>query len=105
MTALVTFALAAAVTFLLRSSMMLVGHRWAESERLADLTALVTPAVLAAMIASSLVLVHGHRAAPHPGAVLAVVVAWLAVRRTGNLGVGLALGLGVNALLLLAGVG
>jgi len=101
----VAFTLAAAVTWLLRSWMTLAGGRLVESEKFAELTSLVTPAVLAAMVASAVLLVHGELATPRVGSVAAVLVAFLTVRRTGNVGLGLALGLAVHAVGVFAGVG
>lgn len=105
MTVLLTFALAAAVTFALRAWMTVAGGRLVESERFTEVTALVTPAVLAVMVASALFLGHGEAAAPTVAAATAVLVAFLAVRRTGNLVLGLAAGLVANAVLVLAGLG
>ncbi len=76
-----------------------------ESPRFAELTALVTPAVLAAMIASALLLGHGHGSALPMSAVVAVLAAFAVVRRTGNVALGLVLGLVVNALVPALGIG
>jgi branched-subunit amino acid transport protein len=105
MTALLAFVLAALVTWLLRSWMTLAGDRVVESDRFAELTSLVTPAVLSAMVASAVLLVHGELATPRIGAIAAVGVAFLAVRRTGNVGLGLVLGLAVNAVAVFGGLG
>ncbi|MEZ5092844.1 AzlD domain-containing protein [Nocardioides sp.] len=105
MMVLLTFTLAAVVTFALRAWMTVAGGRLVESERFAELTALVTPAVLAAMIASALLLGHGHATTPAVASVAAVVAAFAVVRRTGNVGLGLALGLAVNACLMFVGLG
>ncbi|TIC88888.1 hypothetical protein E8D34_04355 [Nocardioides sp. GY 10113] len=103
-TVLVTFALAALVTYLLRVWMTVAGGRLVESERFLELTSLVTPAVLAAMIASGVVLVHGEPTLPPVGAVVAVAVAFAVVRRTRNVGIGLVAGLAVNGLALFVGL-
>ncbi|MEQ6901395.1 AzlD domain-containing protein [Nocardioides sp. YIM 152588] len=105
MTVLLTFALAAAATYLLRVWMTVAGGRLADSDRLAALSALVTPAVLAGMVASGVLLVHGSPSVPQVGAVLAVAAAFVVVRRTGNVGIGLVAGLLVNGLVVLVGIG
>lgn len=94
MTALIAFALAALVTFLLRSSMTLVGAASA-SPRAGRWIALVSPAVLTAMVASALLLDHGEVVRPVLGEVLAVGAGVLAVRKTGNVSMALAVGLPV----------
>lgn len=104
MTVVLTFSLAAVVTFALRSWMTVAGGRLVESPRFAELTALVTPAVLAAMIASGLLLTHGRASVPAAGALLAVLAAFWTVRRSGNVAVGLVVGLAVHALALAVGL-
>ncbi|GAA1478709.1 hypothetical protein GCM10009623_31550 [Nocardioides aestuarii] len=104
MTVVLTFVLAAAVTFAMRAWMTVAGGRLVESERFAELTRLVTPAVLAVMVSSALLLGHDGAARPSVAAVVAVLVAFLTVRRTGNLVLGLVVGLVANAGLLLTGL-
>lgn len=94
MTAVIAFSIAAAVTFLLRSSMTWAGGAVA-SPRVAAWIALVTPAVLTAMVASALVLDHGVVHRPGVADATAVVVAIVAVRRTGNVSTALLVGLPV----------
>lgn len=92
MTAVIAFTLAAVVTFLLRSSMTLTGATSA-SERVTSSIALVSPAVLTAMIASALLLDHGELVRPSIGETLAIGSAIVCVRRTGNVSFALAVGL------------
>lgn len=94
MTAVLAFTIAAAVTFLLRSSMTLVGVT-AASSRVRAQVALVSPAVLTAMIASALFLDHDQFVWPPAGEALAIGSAALAVSRTGNVAVAMAVGLPV----------
>ena len=94
MTAVLAFSLAAAVTFLLRSSMTLTGAA-ADAPPPAAWIALVTPAVLTAMVASALLLDHGELVRPQIADLLAILAAIVAVRRTGNVSVALAVGLPV----------
>lgn len=93
MSIILAFVAAAVVTYLLRSSMSIIGvGRSAAIQR--GIT-LVTPAVLAAMIASSLFVHHGDVAIPALPEVVAVVASAAVARRTGNVGLGLAAGLPV----------
>lgn len=92
MIAIVAFTLAAVVTFLLRSSMTLAGAASASS-RIGSWIALVSPAVLMAMVASALFLDHGRMVSPRLGEAFAIGVAVLAVRKTGNVSMALAVGL------------
>lgn len=92
MTAIVGFTLAAAATFLLRSTMTFAGAS-SGSPRVAAWIALVTPAVLATMVASALFLDHGEVIRPRLGEAIAVGVAVLAVRKTRNVSLALAVGL------------
>lgn len=94
MTALVAFTLAAAATFVLRSSMTFAGAGSASS-RVGACVALVAPAVLAAMVASSLFLDHGDLARPRLGEAVAIGAALAVVRKTGNVSAALAVGLPV----------
>lgn len=105
MTAVLVFVLAAAVTWLLRAWMTVAGGRLVESERFTELTSLVTPAVLAAMVASAVFVSHGAVAMPGVSAVAAVLAAFLIARRTGNVGLGLVVGLVLHALLGFLGLG
>lgn len=105
MTAIAAFVVAAAVTYVLRSSMTVAGTRVAQSPRLISMTALVTPAVLASMIAAALFGGHGHTTTPAVAEVAAVVAAFVMARRTGNFGLALAVGMPVYWLASLAPLG
>ena len=95
MTAVLAFTIAAVVTFLLRSSMTVAGVTFA-SPRVRAQVALVSPAVLTAMIASALFLDHAAVLVwPSAGEALAIGSAALAVRKTGNAAVAMAVGLPV----------
>lgn len=98
------FALAAAVTYVLRGSMTIAGDRVARSTRLATVTALVTPAVLASILITGLAGHDGRLSAPPPADLAAVVAAFVVARRTGNFGLALAVGLPVYWLGRLAGL-
>ncbi|MBX3315161.1 MAG: AzlD domain-containing protein [Actinobacteria bacterium] len=95
MIVIVTFVAAAAVTYLLRSSMVLAGDRLQESDGVRTAVELTAPAVLAAMIAGALLVHHGTVSAPALAEVAAIGAAVVAVRRTGNVGAALAAGLPV----------
>lgn len=94
MTAVLAFSLAGAVTFGLRSSMTIV-ERSATSPRLGSWIALVSPAVLTAIIASALLVDHDEIVWPRIGETLAIASAVCAVRKTGNMSLALAVGLPV----------
>ena len=89
------FTIAAAITYALRASMTIAGSRLIRSERFASVIGLATPAVLAAMIASALATHHRQFGTPAPVELAAVGLAFVVARRTGNLGLALALGLPV----------
>jgi branched-subunit amino acid transport protein len=91
-TAVIAFTLAAVVTFLLRSSMTLTGAASAATPP-ASWIALVSPAVLTAMLASALFVDHGVLVRPQFDELLAIVAALIGVRRTGNVSVALVIGL------------
>ena len=109
MTALTIFAIGGLVTFLLRSSMLVFGDRLTSSAMATLAIGLVSPAVLTAIIASALFLDQRAIALPHPAAVLSVAGAVVAVRRTSNVGMALAVGLPiywvVTATMAVTGVG
>ena len=92
--AVLAFSVAGAVTFLLRSSMILAGMGTG-SPRPARWIALVTPAVLTAMLVSALVVDHGVVTRPPIAEPLAILAAVVGVRRFGNVSVALAVGLPV----------
>lgn len=94
MTAVLAFTLAGAVTYLLRSSVIIAGAAFS-SPKIGPWIALVSPAVLTALVASALLLDTGKMMTPELGEALAVGAAVLAVRRTGNVSVALAVGLPV----------
>lgn len=93
MTVFLTFAIAAAVTYLLRSSMMIAGDRFASSPTVESAIGLVSPAVMTAIVASALLLDHGRIGLPDLASVLAVGGAIVAVRRTANVSMALVVGL------------
>lgn len=93
MIALATFVAAAAITYVLRSSMVVAGDRLLGSDRLQTVIALTSPAVLAAMLASALFAHGGRVAVPALAEAGAIVAAIVAVRRTGNVSTALAAGL------------
>ena len=80
-------------TYAFRASLVVAVDRYGAPGWLDQLLAVVTPAVLAAMAASSLLLRHGEPAWPALIDVLAVAAAVIVVRRTRNVGLGLAVGL------------
>ena len=95
MTIIVAFVVAAAVTFAMRSSMSLVGvHR---SSDLKTAVAAITPQVLAAMVASALFVRHGDLHLPTIAEVVTLGTAFAIARKTGNVGLALAVGLPVHA--------
>ncbi len=93
MTVLVAIILAGIGTYLLRASLVLAPERFAVGDRLAGTLPLVAPAVLAAVIASSLFVADGRPTAPSPLDVVVVGAALVTVRRTGSLGLALVVGL------------
>ncbi|MDH4145563.1 MAG: AzlD domain-containing protein [Acidimicrobiia bacterium] len=92
MSILATFLVAAAVTYALRSGVTVIGRPVPEGiDRIAGL---VTPAILASMVSSSLLL-HGPGRDiefPSPAVVAAVVCAFVVVRLRRNVALGLAAG-------------
>lgn len=93
MTAVAVFAVAGMITYLLRSSMAVFGDRLISSTIADSAIALVSPAVLTAIIASTVLLEHGELAPPDIAGVLSVTGAVIAVRRTSNVSMALAVGL------------
>lgn len=93
MNAIAIFAVAGMITFVLRSSMVLFGDRLNSSAIVESAIGLVSPAVLAAIIASALLLDRGHVVQPDIAGILAVAGAVVAVRRTSNVSLALAVGL------------
>jgi len=104
MTAILAFSFAAAITYFMRSSVTLAGAA-ASAPRIGPWLALVSPAVLMALVASSLVLDHGTVVVPHGGETLAIVLAAVAVRVSGNVSMALAVGLPVYWLTSALGLG
>ena len=88
MTAVVAFSLAAVVTYLLRSGMTLTPAGWA-ANRQESWGALVSPAVLTAMVLTALVLDHGDVVRPALAEMLAIIAAIDGDRRSGNMSVAL----------------
>lgn len=95
MTAVVAFGLAAVATYLLRSCMTVWGKRFTESARLGAAITLVSPAVLAGIVVSSLLLQDGQIKQLRLVELVAVVAAVVAVRRTNNVSAALFVGLPV----------
>ena len=93
MTAVTVFAVAGLITYLLRCSMLVFGNRLTSSTVAEPAIGLVSPAVLTAIIASALLLEHGEIARPDIAGVLSVAGAVIAVRRTSNVSMALAVGL------------
>lgn len=93
MTAITIFIVAGSATYLLRSSMVMFGDRLTSSTIAESVIGRVTPAVLAAIIASALLLDHGEVARPELAGLVAVAGAVVAVRRTSNVGMALIVGL------------
>lgn len=87
------FALAGLITYLLRSSMLLFGDRLTASSLAESAIRMTSPAVLTAIVASALFLDHGQATRPDLAAAAPVVSAVVAVRRTSNVGMALAVGL------------
>ena len=96
MTLLVTFVLAIAGTYVVRSSMVLGADRLPiVSTWLLPRLHLIAPSVLAALVATSVLGATGTVALPSAGSLLAITAAFVAVRRTGNPVAALAAGLPV----------
>ena len=93
MSTLVAMALLGLGTYALRASMVVAVDRFGAPAWLDQLLATVTPAVHAAMVASSHVVHHGEPAWPALADVLAVAAGAAVVHRTRNVGLGLAVGL------------
>ncbi len=93
MSAIVVFAVAGVVTYLLRCSMVVLGDRLTTSAVVESAIGLVSPAVLTAVIASAFFLEHGQVVRPDVAGVLSVAGAVVAVRRTSNVSMALAVGL------------
>ncbi len=104
MNTITVFAIAALATYLLRSFVVLAGDRVAQSRALESVIGLVSPAVLAAIVASSLLVHDGSVAAPDPAGLTAAVGALVAVRRTGNVAAALFIGLPIYWLGALVGL-
>jgi branched-subunit amino acid transport protein len=84
--------LAGAGTYLLRISMLAAHDSFGTPRWLEGRLHLVGPSVLSAILVSSMVSVHGHRTTPDLAALIAVATAFVAVRRTGNIGWALIVG-------------
>lgn len=99
------FAVAALGTYLLRASVILLGDRLHMCASIERTIGLVAPAVLSAIVVSSLALKDHQLVRPDLAAVLAVAGAFLAVRRTSNVSMALATGLPIYWLGVFAGLG
>ncbi|MEM7340796.1 MAG: AzlD domain-containing protein [Actinomycetota bacterium] len=93
MTVLIAILLAGVGTYLLRASLVLAPASVVVSPRLVRILPLVAPAVLAAIIASSLFVAGGRPTLPPLLDIAVVGIALVVVRRTGNLGMSLIVGL------------
>lgn len=91
MNVMMTMVLAGVGTYLLRAALVALPDGVALPSPLTQRLPLIGPAVLAAIVASALV--GADRGLPVPAEGLAVVAAFLAVRRFGNPGVALLVGL------------
>jgi branched-subunit amino acid transport protein len=94
MTVLAAFTLAAVATYLLRSSLILLSGS-SDSPRLTKAIRFVAPAVLAAIVASAVFLDRGALRQPALAELVAIGAGLVAVRRTGNVGMALFVGLPV----------
>lgn len=86
---------AAAVTYLLRSSVLVLGGGRRFPAALEARMRFVGPAVMAAIVAGALFTTDGHLSTVAPGDLLAVAVGGAAARRLANPGLALAVGLPV----------
>ena len=105
MSLLIALVVAGVGTYLFRISLVAGRERFATPPWLESRLPLVGPSVLAAIVTSSLIVTDGSPAMPTPVEAVAVVAALLAVRRTGNLGAALAVGLPIYWLGTTLGVG
>ena len=99
------FLLAGLVTYLLRSAMILAGGRVAHGGWFEQHIGYAGPAVLAALIASSLFVSAGRPTLGSAAEVTAVGVALMVVLRTDNVGLALVVGLPVYWLASALGLG
>ncbi len=104
MTVIAIFALAGTGTYLLRTSMILAPSDLAGSPWLERRIALLSPAVLAAIIASALFVSNQRVSAPNPVEVVAVLAALIAVHRTKNISSALLVGLPIYWIGAIAGL-
>lgn len=95
MTVFIAFGLAGLTTFALRSFMTIWGHHLTDSEQFGIAVALVAPAVLAAIVGSSVFLQDQEIGRPELAEMVAVIAAMGVVKRTGNVGTALFVGLPV----------
>lgn len=93
MTTWLVMILAGGGTYLLRISMLAAHDSFGTPRWLERRLHLVGPGVLSAILVSSMISAHGPASAPDPAALVAVAVAFLAVRRTGDIGWALIVGL------------
>lgn len=104
MTIYLIFAAGAVATFLLRSLMSLTDGRMRGSEPLERNLKFMSPAVLAAIVASAVFLSNGTPTAPNLVVVAAIGVGAVAARRTGNVAAAMAAGLPIYWVAALAGM-
>jgi len=103
MTTIGIFAIAGIGTYLLRASMILAPSDMASSPWLERRIGLLSPAVLAAIVATGLLVSDQRVVLPNAVEVAAVIAALVAVHRTKNISAALLVGLPVYWLGALAG--
>ncbi len=104
MTTIAIFALAGLGTYLLRASMILAPSEVASAPWLEQRIGLLSPAVLAAIVASALFVSDQQVSVPNLVEIVAVIAAIAAVHRTKNISAALLVGLPIYWLGALAGL-
>ncbi|MEM7273335.1 MAG: AzlD domain-containing protein [Actinomycetota bacterium] len=104
-TVVLTFALAGLLTYFLRVTMVLAGERPGLTDLVSTRATLIPPAVLAAIVAGALLVQAGRPVPPALIELLAVAAAVAAVRRTGNVGAAILVGLPVYWIGVAVGLG
>lgn len=105
MTVLIVMALAGAGTYLIRASMVVAVDRFGAPTWMEDRLRLVAPAVLAAMVSTSLFVDGGQPVSASGAEVVAVAAGSLVALRTRNVAIGLGIGLAVFWVAAAAGLG
>ncbi len=104
MSPLVIFGVAAIATYCLRIALIVGEEKLAGMQWLHQAVTLVSPAVLAAIVASNVLVSNGELAMPSLVVVVVVASGAYGVHRTGNVAVALATGLPVYWLAAAAGL-